>query len=71
MSFINDTGLQNIDKILDCKLLQAKGILHKTLNSALDTSTLAHRLRTDAINKLSLVDVSVGTEIERSLEEVR
>ena len=71
MSFINDTGLQNIDKILDCKLLQAKGILHKTINGALNTTTFAHRLRTDAINKLSLVDIALGTQIERSLEEVR
>jgi hypothetical protein len=71
MSFIKDTGLENIDKILDCKLLQAKGILHKTINGALDTTTLAHKLRTDAINKLSLVDISIGTQIERSLEEVR
>ena len=71
MSFIKDSGLQNIDAILDCKLSQAKHILHKTIDGALNTSSIAHRLRTNAISKLSFVDISVGTEIERSFQEVK
>jgi hypothetical protein len=71
MSFIKDAGLQNIDKVLECKLLQSKKILQQSIEGALKTSEVAFRIRTNAIEKLSLVDISMGTQIERSLDEVK
>lgn len=71
MSLIKDAGLQEIHKTLDCTLSQTKDILHKTIEGALNTSPFAYRIRTDTINKLSSVDISTGSEIEKSFQEIK
>lgn len=71
MSLTRDAGLQNLHKTLDCRLRQAKDILGKSVENALNTSQFAYSLRTKAIRTLSKVDAGVSHTLEKTFKEVK
>lgn len=71
MSLIKDAGLQNLHKLLDCRLNQAKDILTKSVENALHTSPLAYGLRTTTIKTLSTVEIGVAMEMNNTFRDVK
>lgn len=68
---MKDAGLQQIHTILDCQLKQTKEILSKSIEGALNTSPFAYGLRTNAIQRLSSVDVGVAMTMDKTFRDVK
>lgn len=71
MSLIKDAGLENLHTTLGCTLRQTKGILNKSLENALKTSSVAYAIRVKGIEALLAAEDDDVEATEKMFREVK